>query len=192
LYVAVSGPVTSDLMLLDAVIVKPAVIDLAFTTILSGNDSFESVLLSAIVTGASAGAESVTVHIAVSFDPRVVGLHCNDKIVVKADRVRSILLELLLYAAVRVPFWFALSEPVLTVNCVAVAASGTAADAGTLSPGRPILVTLTTAPPAGAAFDSATRQLLLACAPKVVALHCSDEVTTAAARLIFTLCLVPL
>jgi hypothetical protein len=83
-------------MLLGAVTVKSTVVDLGLTVTLCGKSTFGSVLLSAITADAPAGAESVTVQIEVSFDPRVVGLHCNDVITVNADSARSMLLELLL------------------------------------------------------------------------------------------------
>ena len=90
------------------------------------------------------------------------------------------------------PLWFALRLPVLIGNAPVVAFAGTVIVAGTVNPGSPVLLRFTTAPPDPAACDSPTVQLLLAFAPNVVGLHCSDEITVAAARLIFTLCDVPL
>jgi hypothetical protein len=56
---------------------------------------------------------------------------------------------------------------VLIANVPVVALATTVTDAGIVSPGRPVLVTLTTAPPDPAAFDSVTVQLPLAFGPTV-------------------------
>jgi hypothetical protein len=81
---------------------------------------------------------------------------------------------------------------VLTVNGPVVEPPVTVTDAGTVNADSPLLLNVTVTPLPDAAFDSVTVQLLLAFAPKVVGLHCSDEITVATARLIFTLCDVPL
>jgi hypothetical protein len=72
------------------------------------------------------------------------------------------------------------------------ALAATVTDPGTVSPASPVLLKFTTAPPAPAAFDSVTVQVPLAFAPNVVGVHCSDEITVAAAdRLTFTVCDAP-
>jgi len=76
-------------------------------------------------------------------------------------------------------------------NDPVVALAVTVTDAGTVSPGRPLLLRLTTAPPDPAAFDNVTAQVPFAWEPNVVGLHCSDETTVAATTLMFTLCDVP-
>jgi hypothetical protein len=81
--------------------------------------------------------------------------------------------------------------PVLIGNDAVAAFGGTVTDAGTVSPGRPVLVKLTTAPADPAAFDSVTVQVPLAFAPNVVGLPCSDETTIAVTTLMFTLCDAP-
>jgi hypothetical protein len=63
---------------------------------------------------------------------------------------------------------------------------------GTVKLENPLLPSVTTAPPAGAAFDNVTEQLLLEFELSVVGLHCKDETAIAAARLKFTDCEVPL
>jgi hypothetical protein len=80
---------------------------------------------------------------------------------------------------------------VLIGNVPVVKFAATVTDAGTVSPGRPVLLTLTTAPPDPAVFDNVTVQVPLAFAPNVVGLHCSDETTVGATRLMFTLCDAP-
>jgi hypothetical protein len=83
---------------------------------------------------------------------------------------------------------------VLIGNAPVVAFAATVIDPGTVNSATPVLVTLTTAPPDPAAFDSVTVQLPLVFAPNVVGLHCNDETTgavTSTVRLMLTLCDVP-
>ena len=80
------------------------------------------------------------------------------------------------------PFWSALNAPVLIPNDPVVAFAATVTDPGTVSPDRPVLIRLTTAPPPPAAFDSVTVQFPLAFAPNVVGLHCSEEMITGASK----------
>ena len=89
------------------------------------------------------------------------------------------------------PFWSALNAPVLIPNEPVVAFAATVTDPGTVSPESPVLLRLTTAPLAPAAFDRVTVQFPLAFAPNVVGLHCSEEITVAVARLMFALCDAP-
>ena len=63
---------------------------------------------------------------------------------------------------------------------------------GTFKLENPLLPRVTTIPPAGAAFDSVTAQLLLEFELSVLGLHCNDETATTEARLRFTDCDVPL
>ena len=63
---------------------------------------------------------------------------------------------------------------------------------GTFKLDNPLLLSVTTAPPLGAALDSVTVQLLLAFAPSVVGLHCSDETVVDATRLIVAVLELPL
>jgi hypothetical protein len=89
------------------------------------------------------------------------------------------------------PFWLALNVPVLIPNDPVVAFAATVTDPGTVSPLNPVLFRLTTAPLAPAAFDNVAVQLALAFDPNVVGLHCSELITGAVARLMFTLCDAP-
>ena len=72
-----------------------------------------------------------------------------------------------------------------------VAFAATVTDPGTVSPESPVLLRLTTTPLPPATFDSVTVQFPLAFAPKVVGLHCSEEITVAVARLMFAVCQTP-
>jgi hypothetical protein len=77
---------------------------------------------------------------------------------------------------------------VLIVNDPIVAFAATVTDAGTVSPERPVLLSVTTAPLDPADFDNVTVQVPLAFAPKVAGLHCNEEITAAVARLMLTVC----
>ena len=81
--------------------------------------------------------------------------------------------------------------PVLIANVTAVAFGATVTDTGTVSPVRPVLLRLTTAPPGPAAFDSVTVHVPLALAPNVVGLHCSEDTTVVVTKLMFALWDVP-
>jgi len=78
------------------------------------------------------------------------------------------------------------------VNATFVDPAVTVTEGGTVKPGNPVLLRVTTAPPVGAAFDSVTVQPVLAFAPSVVGLQSSDEITAAVARFMAALCEVPL
>ena len=129
-----------------------------------------------------AAFDSVTVHVPLAFDPRVVGLHCSDDTTGAAARVRFTLREVPPYEAVTDPFWSVPTAPVLMANVAAGVFAATITDAGTVSPVRPMLLRLTTAPPGPAAFDSVTVHVPLAFDPNVVGLHCSEERTAGATK----------
>jgi hypothetical protein len=80
---------------------------------------------------------------------------------------------------------------VLTVNGPVVEPAVTITVAGTVNAGRPLAFKATDIPLLPAALDGVTVQLLLAFGPNVVGVHCSEEITIAAVRLMFTLCEVP-
>jgi hypothetical protein len=97
-----------------------------------------------------------------------------------------------LYEAVTLPFWSVATAPVLNVNCPVADPAATATLPGTTNAAKPVLLRVTTAPVEDAALDSVTVQLLLALDPSVVGLHCSEETTACAERLILTVFDVPL
>jgi hypothetical protein len=169
--------------------VEPAV-----TVTVGGTASAANPLLLSVTVAPlpDAAFDNVTVQLLLAFAPNVVGLHCNEETTVAAARFIFTLCDVPLYAAVSVPFWSADRAPVLTVNGPVMDPAVTVTVAGTVNAGSPLLLNVTNAPLPDAAFDSVTVQLLLAFAPNVVGLHCSEETTVAAARLIFTLCDVPL
>jgi hypothetical protein len=138
-----------------------------------------------------AACNSVTVQLPLAFPPNVVGLHCSEETTVGATRLIFTLSDVLPYDAVTEPLWFAVRLPVLIANNPVVAFAAIVTDTGTVSPETPVLLRLTTAPPDPAACASVTVQLPLAFAPNVVGLHCSEETTVAATRLMLTLCDAP-
>ena len=74
----------------------------------------------------------------------------------------------------------------MALNVAEVAAAGTMTDAGTVSVGL-LLVSVTLAPPEGAAPLSVTVQVLDAFCPSVVGLQASEDTTTGATRAIVAL-----
>jgi hypothetical protein len=81
---------------------------------------------------------------------------------------------------------------VVAVKVPIVEPWATLTDGGSDNPEIPLLLSVTTAPPVGAGFESVTVQLLVAFEPTFVELHCSEDSTEAAVRLKFTVCDEPL
>jgi hypothetical protein len=71
---------------------------------------------------------------------------------------------------------------VVALNVAAVAAAATVTEAGTVSVVL-VFVSVTNAPPAGAALVNVTVQVLDAFRPRLVGLHESDDTSTGATRL---------
>ena len=84
-----------------------------------------------------------------------------------------------------------LTEPVFAVKLAVVALADTVTDAGTVRVVL-LLLSVTVAPPAGAAGAKVTVQVLEAFCPRLVGLHATDEVMTAAARLTVAVAELPL
>jgi hypothetical protein len=80
----------------------------------------------------------------------------------------------------------------LMVNGPVVEPAVTVTLAGAVKLDNPLLLSVTTASPDGAAFDSVTVQSLLEFPPSVAGLHTNDETAVTAAKLRFTDCEVPL
>ena len=81
--------------------------------------------------------------------------------------------------------------PAVALNVAEVADAATVTEAGTVSAVL-LLDTEMLAPPAGAAFESVTVQVLLAFAFKLVGEHATDDTKTGATRLIAAFAVVPL
>jgi len=124
-----------------------------------------------------AACDSVTMQLPLVFDPSVVGLHCSEETAVGTDRVILALCDAPPYDAVMEPLWLALRIPVVIGKDPVVEFAATVTLDGIVSPERPELLRLTTAPPDPAACDSVTVQLPLPFDPNVVGLHCRAEIT---------------
>ena len=123
-----------------------------------------------------AAFDSVTVQFALAFDPNVVGLHCSDVITAAVARLIFAVCQMPPYATVIVPFWSALSAPVLMVKDPVVAFAANVTDAGTVKTvGGKLDAIAAIAPPACAGPDNVTVQLLLLFAPNVAGVHWSEE-----------------
>ena len=75
---------------------------------------------------------------------------------------------------------------VVALNVDVVAAAGTVTDPGTVSVAL-VLVRVTLAPPAGAALDRVTVQVLEAFGPRLVGLQASEETSTGATSVMVAL-----
>jgi hypothetical protein len=84
-----------------------------------------------------------------------------------------------------------LTVVVVTLNVAVRAAAATVTDRGTVSTVF-VFVSVTTAPPVGAACVSVTVHVLDAFRPRLVGLQASDETTVVATRLILVLAELPL
>jgi hypothetical protein len=81
--------------------------------------------------------------------------------------------------------------PVVALKVAVVAPAGTVTGAGTVRYGL-LSVSVTSAPPTGAALVRVTVQVLEPFCPRLVGLHTSDDTAIEAARLMVALPLVPL
>ncbi len=165
------------------VALKVPVVAPAATVIDAGTVS--TVLLLVSVTAAppvGAACVNVTVQVLDAFCPKLVGLHAKDDTVTGATRLTVALAELLLYVAVTVALWLLAMVLVVALKVPVVAPAATVIDAGTVSTVL-LLVSVTAAPPVGAACVNVTVQVLDAFCPKLVGLHAKDDTVTGATRL---------
>ena len=182
LYVAVTVALWLLAMVL-VVALKVPVVAPAATVIDAGTVS--TVLLLVSVTAAppvGAACVNVTVQVLDAFCPKLVGLHASDDTVTGATRLTVALAELLLYVAVTVALWLLAMVLVVALKVPVVAPAATVIDAGTVSTVL-LLVSVTAAPPVGAACVNVTVQVLDAFCPKLVGLHAKDDTVTGATRL---------
>jgi hypothetical protein len=103
---------------------------------------------------AGAACDSVTVHDALPFELNVAAVHVSPFMVADTCSAIVVLAVVPLNVPVSVAAWFAVIVPVVTVNVALVAFAVTVTDAGAVNAGDPLLPSVTTAPPAGAACDS--------------------------------------
>jgi len=82
--------------------------------------------------------------------------------------------------AVTVAFWSEVTAAAVAVKVAIVAPDDTGIEAGTVKAETRLLASATLTPPAGAALESVTVQVVVPEAVKVVLPHCSDETDTGA------------
>ena len=165
------------------VALKVPVVAPAATVIDAGTVS--TVLLLVSVTApppVGAACVNVTVQVLEAFCPKLVGLQAKDDTVTGATRLTVAFAELLLYVAVTVALWLLAMVVVVALKVPVVAPAATVIDAGTVSTVL-LLVSVTAAPPVGAACVNVTVQVLEAFCPRLVGLHASEETVTGATRL---------
>jgi len=146
-------------------------------------------LLSLSVTDAppvGAACVNVTVQVLDAFCPRLVGLQASDDTVTGATRLIVAFAELLLYVAVTVALPLLAMVVVVALKVPVVAPANTVTEAGVVSAAL-LSLSVTEAPPVGAACVNVTVQVLDAFCPKLVGLQASDDTVTGATRLIVAL-----
>ncbi len=191
LYVAVIVELESLETVVVVTLNVPAVTPAA-TVIDAGTVSTPFVFVN-VTSAPPAGATfvNVTVHVLDPFCPKLLGLHDTDDTSTAADRVTVVFAELLLYVAVIVALESLLTVVVVTLNVPAVTPAATVIDAGTVSTPF-VFVSVTNAPPAGAALESVTVHVLDPFGPRLVGLHAADETVTDVTRLKLVLLELPL
>ena len=123
--------------------------------------------------------ERVTVQVVSELAARVLVLHCRLERVSAATREISLVLEAPFREAVMVAVWSAERAAVETVKVPEVAFAATVTEAGTFR-AETVLASVTEVPPAGAALERVTVQVVLALGARVLVLHCRLESVSAA------------
>jgi hypothetical protein len=118
----------------------------------------------------------VTVHVLEVLGANVAGLHAsadsdNDT---AGTRLRLVLLELLLYVAVMVALWLLLIVPAVTLNVEELDPAATTTELGTVRT-ELVSVSITVAPPDGAAPLKVTAQLDVAPEFRLAVEHCNPD-----------------
>ena len=121
--------------------------------------------------GAGAGFEIFAVQVVdVEDTSEVFAQITEDKVSGARTFSVAVLLEPL-RVAVMVGVWSAVTAAAAAVNVAVVAAAATVTDAGTVNAEVALLESVTMEPPAGAAFESTTLQVVVADAARVVFVH---------------------
>lgn len=171
---------------------KEAVVELAGTVIEDG--AVRAGLVLASVTTAppeGAGWDRMTVQAPAAFGPRIVGLHDSEETRTDVARVMVVFAELPLLAAVTVAVEVPLKAVVVALNVAEVAEAATVTEAGTVSP-ELVFDRLMLTPPAGAAWDRVTVQVLEAFGPSVLGVQDSEVTDTGATNVSVLLADLPL
>jgi hypothetical protein len=139
------------------------------------------------VTVAPPVFDTVTVHIELAPEPKLVGLHVSP---LTTDAVASAMVAVAVppfNVAVTVAVWSVVIVPAVAVNVAVVLPDPTVTEAGTVSTPA-LLDSVTVAPPV---FDTVTVHVALAPEPRLVGLHVSPLSTTGATSEIVAVCVLP-
>ena len=181
------------MLLIVVVVALNVAVVAAAATVTDGGTVSRALLLLSVTLAPPVGAAcvNVTVHVLEAFCPRLVGLHVNEDTTTGATKLTVAFAELPLYVAVIVALWLLPIVVVVALNVAVVAPAATVTDAGTLKAVL-LLLSVTIAPPVGAACVNVTVHVLEAFCPKLVGLHPSDDITTGATRLTVAFAELPL
>ena len=160
-------------MIVPAVAVNVAVVELAATVTDAGTVS--NALLSDTVTvvAAVAAFDSVIVHVLLADELTLVGVHTSDVRSTGATRLMLAVWVAPLNVAVTVAVWSVAMLPAVAVKVALVAPAPTVTEAGTVST-VPVPDSAIVAPPAGAAVDSVTVQVAVVPLDNAAGEHRSD------------------
>jgi hypothetical protein len=173
------------LMIVPAVAVKVAVV-LPAATVTEAGTVNPAVLLDRLTIGPFV-FDTVTVHVEVPPDPRLVGLQASPLSTVAAASATVAVAVPPFNVAVMVAAWSLAIVPAAAVNVAVVLPAPTATAAGTISADA-LLDRVTVAPPV---FDTVTVHVELAPDPRLVGLHVSPLTTVAVASEILAVRVLP-
>jgi post-segregation antitoxin (ccd killing protein) len=139
------------------------------------------------VTVAPLVFDTVTVHVELAPEPRLVGLHVSPLITVAVAKEIVAVCALPFSVAVMVAAWSLGIVPAVAVNVAVVLPDPTVTDAGTVS-APALLDSVTVVPPV---FDTVTVHVELAPEPRLVGLHVSPLTTAAVASAMFAVAVPP-
>ena len=119
----------------------------------------------------------VTVQVVLELEVRAHAAHCRDETSTEPESVRGNDLDEPFSAAVRVALRSDVRVAVVAVNVAVAAPAATVTDDGTVRMPAIPPPSVTTEPPAGAAPDMVTVQVVLAFDPRAPVPHCSEDST---------------
>ena len=141
------------------------------------NEETELLTRDTVVSPTGAALERVTVHVVEAEAASVVFPHCSDvmeigaveALIKKATETLEVPID-----AVTLALRSELTTAAVAVNVAMVAPAGTSTEAGTVNTEGGLLASDTVVPPAGAAFEVMTLQVVDAEEVRLVLPHCSD------------------
>ena len=146
----------------------------------------EAALLDSVTT-APPVFDTVTVHVELPPDPKLVGLHVSPLTTIDVASEIEVVCALPFSVAVMVAAWSLVIVPAVAVNVAVVLPDPTVTEAGTVS-APALLDSVTVVPPV---FDTVTVHVELAPEPRLVGLHVSPLTTAAVASAMFAVAVAP-